>query len=95
MIAICVYSEVLARIIKTPANVILIPSTIPLLPGGNLYYTLSYIINFDREQFRHYLNETVSAGFGIALGAVIISIIITFINGAVTQIKKTKAKQKQ
>ena len=92
MIAICAYSEVLARIIKTPASVILIPSTIPLLPGGNLYYTLSYLINFDNKQFRHYLNETVSAGLGIALGAVIVSIIITFISGTVVQIKKTKAK---
>lgn len=91
MIAICVYSEVLARIIKTPASVILIPSTIPLLPGGNLYYTLSYIINYDSEQFRYYFKETISAGLGIALGAVIVSIIITFITGAVRQIKKTNA----
>lgn len=79
MVAICIYSEVLARIIKTPANVILLPSTIPLLPGGSLYYTMNYIIHSDKEQAAAYAKETVLTGAGIALGAVFVSIIITFI----------------
>lgn len=79
MIAICIYSEILARIIKTPANVILLPSTIPLLPGGSLYYTLSYLIHSDKENFAFYAKETILTGAGIALGAVLVSIIITFI----------------
>ena len=79
MVAICIYSEVFARIIKTPANIILLPSTIPLLPGGSLYYTLSYLIHSDKENFYIYAKETVLTGAGIALGAVFTSIIITFI----------------
>lgn len=90
MIAICVYSEVMARIVKTPANVILIPSTIPLLPGGFLYYTLSYLIHADRKNFYYYAKETVFVGMGIALGAVIVSIFVTFINSAQKQLKKMK-----
>lgn len=93
MIAICVYSEVLARIIKTPANVILIPSTIPLLPGGFLYYTLSYLIHADKENFYFYGKETVFVGMGIALGAVIVSIIVTFINTAQKHFKKKAQEQ--
>ncbi|MDE6505934.1 MAG: threonine/serine exporter family protein, partial [Eubacterium sp.] len=89
MVAICIYSEVLARIIKTPANVILLPSTIPLLPGGSLYYSLSYLIHSDEERFHIYAKETILTGLGIALGAILISIIITFI----TDIKnKSNAK---
>ncbi|MDE6110872.1 MAG: threonine/serine exporter family protein [Eubacterium sp.] len=79
MVAICIYSEALARIIKTPANIILLPSTIPLLPGGSLYYTLSYLLHSDRKNFLIYAKETILVGAGIALGAVFISIIITFI----------------
>lgn len=79
MVAICIYSEVLARIIKTPANIILLPSTIPLLPGGSLYYSLSYLLHADRENFFIYAKETILTGAGIALGAIFISIIITFI----------------
>lgn len=79
MIAICIYSEALARLIKTPANVILLPSTVPLLPGGSLYYTLSCLIHSDKEMFAHYAKETILTGAGIALGAIFVSIIITFI----------------
>ena len=79
MVAICIYSEALARIIKAPANIILLPSTIPLLPGGSLYYSLSYLLHSDKENFIIYAKETILTGAGIALGAVFISIIITFI----------------
>ena len=84
MVAICIYSELLARIIKAPANIILLPSTIPLLPGGSLYYTVSYLLHSDKESFLIYAKETILTGAGIALGAIFISILITFI----TDIKK-------
>lgn len=80
MTAVAAYSEILARITKTPVAVILLPSTIPLLPGGYLYYTMNYLINFDREKFIYYAKETAFAGFGIALGGLFVSIIVTFIN---------------
>lgn len=80
MLAITAYSEILARIIKTPAGVILMPSTVPLLPGGALYYTVSYLFFKDYDNFILYGKETLLTGAGIALGAVVISIIMTFIN---------------
>lgn len=80
MTAIAAYSEILARLTKTPANVILLPSTIPLLPGGYLYNTMNYLINFDKDKFFYYAKETAFAGFGIALGGIFVSIIIVFIN---------------
>lgn len=90
MTAIDIYSEALARIIKTPASVILLPSTIPLLPGGNLYYTISYLIHSDREKFLYYAKETVLTGAGIALGAVFVSIIITFITEIKNRLKMNR-----
>lgn len=80
MTAVAAYSEILARITKTPASVILLPSTIPLLPGGYLYYTMNYLINFDKSKFLYYAKETAYAGFGIALGGLFVSIIVIFIN---------------
>ena len=90
MICICVYSEIFARVAKTPSNVILIPSTIPLLPGGNLYYSLSCLIRGDGSGFSHYTKETVLAGLGIALGAVVVSIVVTFTNGIVSAFGKRR-----
>ena len=89
MVAICIYSEILARIIKTPANVILLPSTIPLLPGGSLYYSLSFLIHSDKQHFYMYAKETILTGLGIALGAILVSIIITFITDIKTNKKLT------
>lgn len=88
MSAITAYSEIVARIIKTPAGVILMPSTVPLLPGGALYYTISYFLTKDYDLFIQYGKETVLTGAGIALGAVAVSIIMTFINSIKIHIKK-------
>lgn len=87
MLAITIYSEVIARIIKTPACVILMPSTVPLLPGGALYYTVCYLFFKEYEKFIQYGKETILTGAGIALGAVAVSILITFIKNAEKQIK--------
>lgn len=82
MLVISVYSEALSRITKTPANIILLPASIPLLPGGSLYYMMSFLVHFDRENFVFYAKETALTGLGIALGAVVISIIVKLINSS-------------
>ena len=86
MLVISVYSEALSRITKTPANIILLPASIPLLPGGSLYYMMSFIVHFDRENFVFYAKETALTGLGIALGAVVISIIVRIINSRKKQV---------
>lgn len=86
MLVISVYSEALSRITKTPANIILLPASIPLLPGGSLYYMMSFIVHFDRENFVFYAKETALTGLGIALGAVVISIIVKIINSRKKQV---------
>lgn len=79
MIALCAYSEIAARLLKAPVSVIMILGSIPLLPGGSLYYMMSYLVHFDSHMFYHYAAETVITGLGIALGAVIVSIAVKII----------------
>ncbi len=86
MTAISAYSEIIARIVKTPAGVILMPSTVPLLPGGALYYTVSYFFSKNYNLFIQYGKETLLTGAGIALGAVAVSIVMIFIKS----VKRTK-----
>lgn len=45
--ATAVWSEVLARIKKTPAQQYLIIGLIPLVPGGTLYYAMSALVRQD------------------------------------------------
>lgn len=43
-VMITIYAEIMARRHKTPATVFLVPATIPLIPGGFLYRTMSYAL---------------------------------------------------
>lgn len=80
MICLTFYCEATARILKTPATVILLPAMIPLLPGSSIYYTMFYAIQSNKKLFTEYAESTFLAGLGIALGAVISSTVINIIN---------------
>lgn len=79
MAGISIYSEIFARIFRTPVTVLLLPSAIPLLPGSSIYYAMSYVVNYDRQLFFFYAAETLKAGIGMGLGAVIIGTVMNII----------------
>lgn len=60
--------EIMARIKKTPASVFFIPGVVSLIPGGSLFYTMSYAVQGEWEQFRYYGSLTVQYALGIACG---------------------------
>lgn len=80
MICLVFFCELISRIKKLPATVILMPSTIPLLPGSSIYYTMLYAITSEGEKFIYYAKSTILTGLGISLGAVISTVIIKLIN---------------
>ena len=68
-----IYSEVFARIMKSPAIVFYIPAIIPLVPGGSLYYTMYYATKNDWINFKSYGWSTLQIALGIAVGASFVS----------------------
>lgn len=84
MLCLVFYCELVARVLKIPVTVTLMPSTIPLLPGSSIYYTMLYAISSDTEKMTAYGKTTVAAGLGIALGAIVSSILIKIF----TELKK-------
>lgn len=66
-----IYSEIIARIIKTPSTVILIPCTIPLLPGSYLFYATNYFVNSNYKLFNKYMLDALHDCFGISLGIIL------------------------
>ena len=42
-------SELLARKLKLPATMFITPAIIPLVPGGTLYYAMSFAVHGDLE----------------------------------------------
>lgn len=70
-----VYSEMLARIMKTPATTFSVISLIPLVPGAGLYYTTTYALNGQSDKFLPKLIHTVSLAVALALGIVLVTAV--------------------
>ena len=68
--AACVafYGEVMARKLKGPATVFIIPGVLPLIPGSGLFYTMSNAVSGEWGQAQHYGFVTVQFALGIAIG---------------------------
>ena len=62
------YSEMMAKALKTPATLFVIPAIIPLVPGGSLYYTMSYAVHRDVANARLYGTRTMETALAIAAG---------------------------
>ena len=78
-LAICLWSESMARIRKAPANVFLIPGIVPLLPGGALYYLMDSVVQGDMEGVLHRGSETIFVAVGIAGGILFASELVRVI----------------
>ncbi len=61
-------SQVLARILKTPATLFLVPTFVPLIPGSALYYASYFLVTKDFGQLGHYALITALVVLGISLG---------------------------
>ena len=68
-----VFAEVLARVVKSPATVLLIPMVIALIPGGNLYYTMFHMVQGHAILFQSYLKLVLQEAASIALGVMIMT----------------------
>lgn len=71
--AMALYSEVMARLLKTPATPIIITSLIPLVPGGSLYYTMAYAFESNFSRFIEKAASTLSLAAALALGIIVVS----------------------
>jgi uncharacterized membrane protein YjjB (DUF3815 family) len=79
-IIISLMSEILAKILKTPATVFYIPSLFPIVPGIPAYYTVLYIIDKKIMEATYKGLETLSSAGAISFGILLISTIFRYIN---------------
>ena len=62
------YAELLARLLRSPATVFVIPAVIPLVPGSSLYYAMSCVVQKDFAAAREYGMTTLEFSLAIAAG---------------------------
>lgn len=71
------YAEIMARVIKAPATVFLIPGVIPLAPGGKLYDTMRAIVDGNKANANILGQETAVIALGLAVGVVLVSVVFS------------------
>lgn len=76
---VAVLSEVLARVLKTPVILMLVPMLIPEIPGGDLYYTMYYLVQKQYIEFGSSSNKVLVEAGAIALGIILASYVARFI----------------
>lgn len=92
-LAICLWSETLARIRKAPANTFLIPGIVPLLPGSALYRCMSAVVQQDMDVFIQKGVETLLVAVGIAGGILVASELVRLFFSVRSRHQRAKAKK--
>lgn len=69
---ISLYSEVMARWLKTPATPLAIIALIPLVPGGSLYYAIDFAVEGNWESFATKAAHTAGLAAALSVGIVLV-----------------------
>lgn len=72
-ILITIYSEIWARILKTPATTVLMPTVIPLIPGGSLYYAMDAAVRMDMSRFAEKSKAALGLAVALAAGIMVVT----------------------
>ena len=69
------FSELLARRLKLPATMFIAPAIIPLVPGGTLYYAMSFDVHGELEKARSYGMRALLSALAIAGGISLVTVL--------------------
>ena len=87
-VALTVYAETMARVVKCPATLFLITGSIPLVPGGSLYRTMQFFMQNDLGAFSHQALTTVLLAVSIAVGMLFPASVFQLLQRVRTQERK-------
>ena len=78
-VTVAIFSEIMARVFKTPSTVFLIVGILPMVPGGGIYYTMEYCIQGNMPMFLERLVITLGVAGAIAVGVSLVSSVVRII----------------
>lgn len=85
-------SAITAIVMKIPTITMYLPSLIPIVPGGGMYYTMYYFILQNMELFSQKGVETILIAISLATGTFVSTTVVNILNRAFSTkaIKSTK-----
>ena len=72
-VIISLFSEVMARIRRCPVTGYQLVALLPLVPGGGVYYAMSYCLEGDTGRFLSTLLDTLGMAVALAVGVILAS----------------------
>ena len=84
------YAQIMARVMRAPAMIFLVPAVIPLVPGRALFYTFSSFMHGADDLVYSWGMTTLLEALAIALGMVVVLIAFTAIVATVRRINLRK-----
>ncbi len=72
------YSEILARLLRTPTTTFIMTALVPLIPGGSLYYTMAHALSGEWTDFSGRAIYTAQLAVALALGIVLTAAVMRF-----------------
>ena len=88
--AVTAYGEVFARVCKTPTTTFLVPSVVPLIPGGSLYHTMHYAMEKQWDKFSSQGFKTLQLALALAVGIIAVTTAVRLAKAALRRIRKRK-----
>ena len=86
---VALLSNILARVLKAPVTVFLIPGILSMVPGTSIYRVIHYMIQNDSDSTRYYLMETLQIAGMIVFAILIVETVFRVIsNIAAVRLKK-------
>ena len=77
-------AALMARRLRVPTVVLQMPATVPMVPGGSLYYTIYYVFAGNMPTAKSYFFFTARAVFGMAIGFAVVSVLFKTIDARKT-----------
>lgn len=90
-----IYSEIMARKLKTPAVQFSIPGIFPLVPGITAYNTVNYIVEHNYSAAYNKGLQTIAVGGAIGFGIMLSSTTFRFISRIRKASRKINVEKKK
>lgn len=82
------FSEIMARILKTPVTVFVVPVNIAMVPGGALFHSMLALMEQDTARFIERGRYTLSVAGAIALGIFIATMFFRIISQSLSIMRR-------
>lgn len=83
------YSECMARAVKTPVTAFIIPVNIPMIPGGSLFYAFWGLMEGDTARFLEKGKYALFVSGAMALGIFVATMLFRMIKGGIDTLYKS------